>query len=122
MALRRLALYWLAPALYLVLIFALSGMSRPPVPPGVDSNLLHYPEYAVLGLLFARALQGERRGRASLGALLAAVGLCAFWGATDEIHQAFVPGRVPDPLDWWHDVVGAAAGAALWGIWKAWWP
>lgn len=117
---RRFALYWLPPALYLALIFALSGFSQPPVPSLVDQNLLHYPEYALLGFLFARAMQGERRGFSGWGLLAGSVILASLWGVTDEIHQAFVPGRVPDPLDWWHDTVGAAAGAAAWGLYTRW--
>ena len=40
----------------------------------------------------------------------------------DELHQAFVPGRVPDTLDWWHDTIGAGIGAGLWGLYRTWRP
>jgi len=122
MAWRRLALYWLPPALYITLIFTLSGMSHPPVPALVDANLLHFPEFAALGLLLARGLAGERRGFPGWGVLLSALALASVWGALDELHQAFVPGRVPDPSDWWHDTLGAAAGAGLWGLFRKWRP
>jgi len=110
--------YWLPPLLYLVLIFLLSGMSSPPLPVGWDGNLLHYPEYAVLGLLLARALEGGRRAAPLLPFLVGAFLLAVVLGALDELHQSFVPGRMPDPVDWFHDAVGAAAGAAAWGIWR----
>jgi len=122
MAGRRFALYWLPPVLYLALIFTLSGMSHPPIPAAVDQNLLHYPEFAVLAALLVRALAGDRRGFPGWGVLLAALVFSSVWGALDELHQAFVPGRVPDPLDWWHDTVGAVAGAGLWGLFRRWRP
>lgn len=117
---RRFALYWLPPIIYLTLIFTLSGMSHPPMPSIVDGNYLHYPEYAVLAALLLRAMAGAKRGFPGWGLLLLALLLSSVWGALDELHQAFVPGRVPDPSDWWHDTLGAAAGAGLWTLWAKW--
>lgn len=115
---RRFALYWLPVLLYVALIFILSGMSAPPVPPGVSGDLLHYPEFAVLALLLARAFQGSETGFARPKHLLWAFALSVLFGATDEFHQAFVPDRVPDVRDWLHDGIGSAAGVFLWGIWR----
>jgi VanZ family protein len=109
---------WLPPALYCLLIFFLSHMSHPPIPPGLSGDILHYPEYGVLAWLLARALQGGRGGRASLPILLGACALAVVIGALDEVHQAFVPERLPDIVDWYHDAVGASAGAAAWGVWR----
>jgi VanZ family protein len=44
--------------------------------------------------------------------VLLVIGLCALYGASDEFHQAFVPYRTPDILDWITDVAGAALGVA----------
>lgn len=118
MTARNFSRYWLPPLLYLALIYLLSGMSAPPIPVGWDGNLLHYPEYALLGLLLARALEGGRREAPWLPILLGAFAMAVVLGALDELHQSFVPGRMPDPVDWWHDAVGAAFGAAFWGIWR----
>ena len=41
----------------------------------------------------------------------------ALYGLMDEVHQAFTPGRIADPLDWLADVVGALAVAALVLLW-----
>jgi hypothetical protein len=115
---RSFAYYWLPALLYVLLIFILSGMSRPPVPRGISGDVLHYPEFALLGLLLARALQGERTGPSRPSELLWALVLAVAFGASDEFHQAFVPDRVPDVQDWIHDGIGAAAGALAWGIWR----
>jgi VanZ family protein len=109
---------WIPPALYLLLIFVLSGMSHPPIPLGIQGNILHYPEYAVLGFILARALQGGRPGLPKAPTLLLALLLSVFFGATDEIHQAFVPNRIPDLSDWYHDSAGAAAGVLAWWLWR----
>ena len=109
---------WLPPLAYLALIFVLSGMSQPPVPEGMDQNLLHFPEYAVLGILLTRALQGEKAVPPGARVPALALMLSALCGLGDEIHQAFVPGRVPDVSDWYHDVIGAAVGIAAWMGWK----
>jgi VanZ family protein len=60
----------------------------------------HVVEFAILGALLARALP-------SLGWAAVAGSLYA---VTDEVHQAFVPGRLGSPLDWALDTVGVAAG------------
>jgi VanZ family protein len=76
-----------------------------------EDKLLHGAGYALLGALVAGALSGPARRPARV-ALLAALAAAAF-GATDELHQAFVPGRSCDVRDWMADAVGALLGAAL---------
>ncbi len=106
---------WVPVALYAGLIFFLSSQSRPLpfLPEGIWSfdKLLHAAEYAVLGLLLARALGagGLSPARIFLGALL----LGSLYGATDELHQSLVPNRDCDPGDWAADTAGAVVGAAL---------
>jgi len=106
---------WVPVALYAGLVFFLSSLSRPLpfLPEDVWSldKLLHAVEYAVLGLLLARALGagGLSPARTFLGALL----LASLYGATDELHQSLVPNRDCDPRDWGADTAGAVVGAAL---------
>lgn len=73
--------------------------------PGLD-KIVHVALYVPFGLLLARALG---RGRAVL-----AVGVAVAFGATDELHQAFVPGRTPSLADLLADAVGATLGALAW--------
>lgn len=69
----------------------------------------HFAEYAVLGLLYHRALtlSGVRR------AAPAAVALSLLYAVTDELHQGLVDGRSPQTLDVMIDTLGACAGAAF---------
>jgi VanZ family protein len=109
---RRFAL-WVAVALYLAAIFWLSSQPNPL--PALTSRLsdkfLHCVEYGGLGLLLTLALAagGVRARRAAAIALAAA----SLYGASDEVHQAYVPNRDADPRDWVADTAGAALGAAL---------
>ena len=64
-------------------------------------------EYAVLLLLYHRALRMEQAKRPGLCALI----LCAAYAATDEFHQGFVAGRGPGVIDVGIDTLGA--GIAL---------
>jgi VanZ family protein len=108
----------LAPAVaWAVLLFWLSAQSRPlPVelPIRHVDKLLHLGAYAVLGFLLAGGLRaaGVRPRRAFVAAVLVA----SLYGASDEWHQAFVPGRDADPGDWAADTVGALLGAAVVGL------
>jgi VanZ family protein len=36
-----------------------------------------------------------------------------FYGALDELHQIFVPGRFADTLDWMADGLGTIAGVLI---------
>jgi len=108
----RIAL-WTAVALYLALIFALSSLQNPlpPLTSRVSDKVLHGVEYGGLGLLLGLALRGSglRAGRAAALALL----LASLYGASDEIHQGFVPNRSCDLRDWVADTGGAALGALV---------
>jgi len=39
--------------------------------------------------------------------------LCAAYGAFDELHQLFIPGRSAEFIDWIADFLGAIAGISL---------
>ena len=69
----------------------------------------HMSEYAVLALLSLHALRMEGASHPYRKALL----LCALYAASDEFHQAFVPGRGPSPIDVMIDTAGGAVGLAL---------
>ncbi|HVH12382.1 MAG TPA: VanZ family protein [Longimicrobium sp.] len=105
---------WLPAAGWAAVIFWLSSRSTVPVPgiPNVD-KVAHFGAYAMLGGLLAFAAD---RSRLPLGAA-AAVGI--IYGASDEIHQMFVPGRSPDVLDWAADVAGVAVACFLYSRWRS---
>jgi len=95
----------------MALIFYSSSQSDPaPVLTHVVwDKLLHLGGYAVLGILFFRALWGE--GVPMLSAVMLAIFLTSAYGATDEWHQAFTPQRQSDVHDWMADTLGGTIGA-----------
>jgi VanZ family protein len=109
---RRRALAWCAAVLYAGAIFIVSsrpGDELPSAFPHAD-KLVHAAVYGVLGALLAVAAGGgARRPGASVAALL----LAAAYGASDEWHQGFVPGRDPSFFDLVADILGAAGGIFL---------
>jgi VanZ family protein len=109
----RRAWLWLPPLLYMAVIFYLSSQSKPM--PGVTTlvwdKALHFIEYSLLCVLFIRGLLGE--GLAALRVAVLAVVLTSAYGASDEVHQSFVPERNAGAEDWLADTTGAAAAAAL---------
>jgi VanZ family protein len=95
-------------------IFVLSSMSEPPMPADVSDKLAHTAGYAVLGLLAMRAVAGGAGMPMRVWQALAAVAIAVAYGATDEYHQSFVPGRDADVHDIYADAIGAAIGTAAW--------
>jgi VanZ family protein len=90
------------------LIFGLSSVPGGQVP-GRFGSLGHFVLYAVLGALyFAVLIPHMPAKRAAVITVL----LASVYGITDEFHQSFVPGRMPDPVDWLVDTVGALAAVA----------
>jgi len=97
-------------------IWMLSSMSE--VGPESDSlvlailaNAAHAPLFGILGLWLAALLLPEEGGwaRVTPGAALLVLGLVGLYGALDEWHQSFVPGRKSSSLDLMTDLVGGAS-------------
>lgn len=105
---------WAPVVLYMAAIFAVSAMPEPPSPPGLDDKTQHFAAYAGLGVVTLRATAGGTLAGLGPGPALAAWAIAVAYGASDEYHQSFVPGRTQDVLDLRADAIGAAAaiGAA----------
>jgi VanZ family protein len=98
----------------MAIIFTASSISDiGTLPAGISDKSGHSFGYAILGALLLRALAGGRLAGVTWKRALAAIALSALYGASDEFHQSFVPGRTPDVLDLVADATGASAGVAL---------
>lgn len=95
--------------------------SRPAIPPAfeaVSDKVLHAAAYAVLSVLCVRALSNRWASRITLGVAAAALAIATAYGASDEIHQHFVPPRQMDALDLLADASGAGIAAAGLYVWS----
>jgi VanZ family protein len=111
---------WVIVGGYMAALFFASAGQGVTLPPGRNvDKVLHAGAYAVLAGLSAWALTSGRLRAATWRALLAACLISIAYGATDEFHQYFVPGRQADVLDLAADAIGALAAAGViraWGI------
>ncbi len=139
---KHLATSWLPVVLWAALIFSVSGdkksmhhssriiepLVRWLVPDISDEAVrttvfvvrkgAHVTEYAILALLLWWSLRKTiwpRPGAWSWRQAGAAWSGAVLFAITDEIHQAFVPGRQGSPWDVVIDGIGAALG--LWVLW-----
>lgn len=98
-----------ATVAWMAVIFGLSSLPGSAVP-GKYGTLAHFAVYAVLGALLLIALPRADRPWV---AIATAVAIASLYGITDEFHQSFVPGRVPDIADWAVDTAGALTATLL---------
>jgi VanZ family protein len=140
---RSFLLCWVPVLVWAAFIFYLSSQSEPPQPPAVSrlpewSSIAHFGLYFVLGALLSNAFKGQGargqgpgttkdeippspgppQGIAPSRAYLLAFVVGALYGASDEVHQYFVPRRQTDPLDWMVDVAGVLVGSLVLLLWQ----
>lgn len=100
---------WGPAVLIMALIFLFSSIPSSGLPSFGNYDLLakkggHFLGYALLALAYRHGIGAERPGARRLAWLFTVL-----YAVTDEIHQAFVPGRGP----WAGDVGIDGLGAAL---------
>jgi VanZ family protein len=104
-------LAWLWPLTIAALIFLASTRSHVAGPAVKGSDkVAHFSVYGLLGTLIVRSGRGQR---AAIVALL----LTSAYGASDEWHQSFTPGRSVEFGDWLADTLGGALAIGLYTFW-----
>jgi len=95
------------------LIFYASSRSHVAAPgiTRIDDKFGHFGIYGLLGTLVCRVVPGRWGGWWALIIVSA-------YGASDEWHQSFVPGRSTELEDWIADTIGAALGIGLYAGWS----
>lgn len=119
MNLKKLFKYWLPVVLWMGVIFTFS--SFPTKKAGgvywldfIIKKTAHLIEYGFLTILNYRALKAY--GVNNKKAAIIAITFSLLYGATDEFHQSFTPGREPRIRDVFIDTIGA--GLVIYGIWN----
>jgi VanZ family protein len=117
---RRL-LRFIPAVVWMTVIFALSSRTGDEIgailpffqkflPFMTDFNWGHFLAYFILALTLDFGI-GGKSDRIWMKVLI--VLLCGLYGVTDEYHQSFVGGRMPDWLDIRNDMIGAAIWTAI---------
>ena len=102
--------------LYASLLFWISSLSQPNAPDfGLEwgDKINHAGAFAIMTVLWFRASGWFYPETSDTRRLMSVVFLVALYGATDEIHQSYVPGRFADLSDWIADIIGAVLAAAI---------
>lgn len=107
---------WLPSTLWMALLFYLSSLPQLPGPEEILTIQIirkagHALVFAILFVLNRRALR--KANSKSTHLTLWAWTLTVLYAITDEIHQGFVPGRIPTVRDIFIDALGATLAAIL---------
>ncbi len=117
---KRFLALWLPVIVWLGVIFIGSSIGKVPqvgdeTLDGLVHRAAHLLEFAVLGALVLRAVsRGRPVSKREIIITLIVVGL---YGASDEFHQRFTPGRSSEGIAVLFDVAGGALGAWAWQRW-----
>lgn len=108
---------WAPVLVWAALIYVLSGIPSLNTGWGIWDLMLrkaaHVVEFGVLCLLIVRALYNSGLGLGYNTAILCAAAVSFLYAVSDELHQAFVPGRGASTLDVVVDAIGIALAALL---------
>lgn len=98
--------------LYMASIFYVSGMSGSDIQTPVDDRISHTAAYAGLGVLLMFAAAAFVSSWTTFASIVViAVGI--LYGASDELHQSFVPLRDSSSKDLLFDAIGTILGVLL---------
>jgi VanZ family protein len=103
---------WGVAVAYGLLLFVLSSIPSREMPAGMPlhaDKIAHAVAYAILALLFCRALRSP-----TAKALVLTAVLCTAYGILNEMQQSLIPGRETSGWDALANAVGASVATALW--------
>lgn len=100
--------YVLAVAALIVVASSIGRVAGPKVTH--FDKVTHFSVYGLLATLVVRAGGVGRWGRAVVAVSL--------FGASDEVHQYFTPGRSMEFLDWVADTLGALLAVTMYVRWE----
>lgn len=109
------------PIIIAVIIFILSHQNRLPLPDyglTIEDKIAHVIAYLIFGMSVMYSLQNLYPGfnYSRLKILVLIIGI--LYGASDEIHQYFVPGRSCDALDLISDSIGVYLSILMYPMFK----
>jgi len=116
----RKFVFWLPSLAWAGLIFFLSSQSQlPQVGPQFENKdkVEHFIFYLIFWFLILLPLRYAHRSSLTKAIVLALL-ITSAYGASDEFHQRFVPGRDCDVWDWAADTFGGFIAASAYWVYE----
>jgi VanZ family protein len=109
---RKVLLVYTPLVLYWIILLTATSLPANDIPAlGLYDKFYHLAAYAVLSFFLNLTLIYQRKSKFLFEkSAIAAIIISSIYGALDEIHQLFVPGRSAEILDWAADLIGAFLG------------
>lgn len=104
---------WLAVSVWAGIIFFFSSLPGSSIHFAVPDYIPHFIEFLIFAGLVSAALWATKKELPAGNLSLWAIIITVLYAASDELHQAFIPGRTPDIKDWAVDVLAAAVVAVV---------
>jgi len=119
---RKFAKWWLPVIVWMIVIFIGSSIGNVPrvggkTTDGIVHRAAHILEFAILGALLLRATSKDKP--ITKREVIVSLIVVALYGASDEFHQRFTPGRSSEGLSVLFDVAGGLIGAWAWRRWTS---
>ena len=101
--------------IYWIILFLATTLPVQSVPSiAIGDKINHLAAYFVLSCLLYLTLIYQRKSEYLFNkAAFATIVITSVYGALDEFHQMFIPGRFAEVLDWLADAAGAILGVLI---------
>ncbi|MBI9070341.1 MAG: VanZ family protein [Melioribacteraceae bacterium] len=111
----KVKLVYIPLGIYWVILFALTTLPSKSLPSVAFSDKIkHFLAYFILTILLKLTLHFQEKYNLTLKmCTVITLGIIAFYGMADEIHQYFIPGRYCEFYDWVANIAGGIVGVLL---------
>jgi len=108
-------LVYIPLAIYWIILFTATSLPIERLPSvGFNDKINHFLAYFILAVLVNLTLIYQRKSRFLFQkAPIVTIIIGLLYGAFDELHQIFVPGRFAETLDWMADGLGTIVGVLV---------
>ena len=112
---RKVLLVYTPLVLYWLLLLTATSLPANDIPTlGINDKFYHLGAYTILSFLLNLALIYQRKSKLLFEkAGITTIIIASLYGAFDEVHQIFIPGRFAEILDWTADAIGACLGVYI---------
>jgi VanZ family protein len=112
---RKIWLVYVPLVLYWIILFTATTIPGNQLPDiHLSDKIEHFSAFFILAVLLNLTLIYQRKSLLLFKyAALVTIIICLSYGAIDELHQMFIPGRTADLRDWLADSTGVILGVLI---------